>query len=269
MTAISHTVLPVYDHRIGAGPTLVFLHYWGGSSRTWGPVLDRLPKRDTLTVDWRGWGRSRDLSGPYTLQQLADDLIAVLAEAEVTDYVLVGHSMGGKVAQLVAGTRPTGLRGIVLVGSAPATPHEMITPDYQEALSHAYDSEDSVADARDHVLTATGLPPHLAQQVVADSLASAEGARTEWPLNGIAEDITERTAAITVPALVVAGAHDRVEPAEVLRDNLVPFLDRAEFQIIPATGHLIPLEAPAPLAETITAFAPAGWRGQPRSAASV
>lgn len=267
MTATSQTVLPVYDHRIGAGPTLVFLHYWGGSSRTWDPVLDCLPTRDTLTVDWRGWGRSRELPGPYTLQQLADDLLAVLAEADVADYVLIGHSMGGKVAQLVAATRPAGLRGIVLVGSAPAEPHESITPDYQKALSHAYDSEDSVADVRDHVLTAAGLLPHLAQQVVADSLASADDARTEWPLHGIAEDITDRTAAITVPALVVAGAHDRVEPADVLRHNLVRFLDRADFQIIPATGHLIPLEAPEPLAEAITAFAPARWHGQPGSPA--
>ncbi|MGW6316620.1 alpha/beta fold hydrolase [Streptomyces sp. NPDC055099] len=257
MNTTPSTSLPAYDHRPGAGPTLVFLHYWGGSARTWDLVVDRLAGRDVLTVDFRGWSRSRALPGPYTLGQLADDTLAVLADAGITDYVLVGHSMGGKVAQLVAATRPPGLHGIVLVGSGPARPAAQITPEYRETLSHAYDSEESVVGARDHVLTATELPASLKAQIVTDSRAGADAGRTEWPLRGIAEDITEHTRRVSVPALVVAGQNDRVEPVEVLRDNLVPYLSQAEFMVIPATGHLIPLEAPAGLAATITAFAPA------------
>ena len=257
MTATQPTLLPVYDHRTGAGPTLVFLHYWGGSARTWDLVVDRLPGRDVLTIDFRGWSRSSGLPGPYTLGQLADDTLAVLADAGVTDYVLVGHSMGGKVAQLVAATRPAGLRGIVLVGSGPAKPAAQITPEYQEALSHAYDSDESVAGARDHILTATELPASIKAQVATDSRAGVDAGRTEWPLRGIAEDITEHTRMISVPALVVAGENDQVEPVDVLRDNLVPYLSQAEFTVIPTTGHLIPLEAPADLVDAITAFAPA------------
>ena len=60
-----------------------------------------------------------------------------------------------------------------------------------------------------------------------------------------------------VPALVVAGEHDQVEPVGVLRDNLVPYLSQADFVVVPHTGHLIPLEAPADLVDAITAFAPA------------
>ena len=237
MNTTQQTLLPAYDHRPGTGPTLVFLHYWGGSARTWDLVVDRLAGRDVLRVDFRGWSRSSALPGPYTLGQLADDTLAVLADAGVTDYVLVGHSMGGKVAQLVAATRPAGLRGIVLVGSGPAKPAAQVTPEYQEALSHAYDSAESVAGARDHVVT--------------------DAARTEWPLRGIAQDITEHTRMVSVPALVVAGEHDQVEPVGVLRDNLVPYLSQADFVVVPHTGHLIPLEAPADLVDAITAFAPA------------
>ncbi|MFC6881441.1 MULTISPECIES: alpha/beta fold hydrolase [Actinomadura] len=253
----AHPPLPVHDHRPGAGPTLVFLHYWGGSARTWDLVLDRLTGRDTLTVDFRGWGRSRDLPGPYTLRRFADDTLAVIADAGVTDHVLVGHSMGGKVAQLVAATRPAGLRGIVLVGPAPAKPPAHVTPGYREGLSHAYDSDESVADARDNVLTATALPEAIKSQIADDSRAAADAARAEWPLRGIAEDVTGHTRMVGVPALVVAGENDRVEPVGVLRDNLVPYLPGAELVVIPKTGHLIPLEAPADLAAAITAFAPA------------
>ncbi|UXX97150.1 alpha/beta hydrolase [Streptomyces sp. AD2-2] len=248
--------LPVYDHRPGTGPTLVFLHYWGGSARTWDLVVDRLPDRAVLTVDFRGWSRSSGLPGPCTLGRLADDTLAVIADAGVTDHVLVGHSMGGKVAQLVAATRPVGLRGIVLVGSGPAKPSAQITPEYQEALSHAYDSDASVAEARDHILTATRLPASIRARVAVDSRAGTGAGRTEWPLHGIAEDITELTSTVSVPALVIAGENDQVEPADVLRANLLPYLSQAEFTVIPTTGHLIPLEAPGDLADAITAFAP-------------
>lgn len=246
--------LPAYDRRPGAGPTLVFLHYWGGSARTWQPVVDRLVGRDVLTLDFRGSGRSSALPGPYTLEQLAEDTLAVLDDAGVGDHVLVGHSMGGKVAQLVAARRSPGLRGVVLVAPGPARPAAEITPEYQEGLSHAYDSDGSVEGVRDHVLTATDLPGELKVQVLTDSRAAAPAARTEWPLHGIAEDVTAQTRRIDVPTLVVGGEHDGVEPVPVLRANLLPYLAAGELVVIPGTGHLVPLEAPGPLAEAIATF---------------
>jgi pimeloyl-ACP methyl ester carboxylesterase len=245
---------PVYDRRPGTGPTLVLLHYWGGSSRTWDPVIQRLPGRDALTIDARGWSRSCELPGPFTLEQQAADVGAVLAEAGVSDYVLVGHSMGGKVAQLVAAERPAGLRGLVLVAPAPARPAPTITPEYQMQLAHAYDDAASRAFARDEVLTATALPDPLKAQVERDSAAAAGPARLEWPLHGIAEDVSARAQAIAVPALVVAGEHDRVEPPALLRENLLPYLASAEFAVVPGSGHLLPLEAPDDLSAHIERF---------------
>jgi pimeloyl-ACP methyl ester carboxylesterase len=206
-----------------------------------------------LTVDLRGWSRSNRLPGPYTLRRLADDTLAVIADAGLGEYVLVGHSMGAKVAQLVAATRPSGLRRLVLVGPAPGKPAAEVTAGYREALSHAYDSDESVADARDHVLTATGLPAPIKERIVSDSRSGAPEARVEWPLRGIAEDITADARLIDVPSLVVAGENDRVEPARVVRDNLLPYLSDAEFVVLPGTGHLIPLEAPAALAKLLAA----------------
>jgi pimeloyl-ACP methyl ester carboxylesterase len=255
-----NTILPVYDHVRGTGPTLVFLHYWGGSARTWAPVIARLCGRDMLTIDFRGWSRSSALPGPYTLQQLATDTLNVIADAEIADYVLVGHSMGGKVAQLVAATRPDGLRGMVLVGSGPAKPADEITPEYQERLSHAYDSDETTAWARDNILTATALSGTVLSdtvktQIVQDSRSGAAGAVTEWPLHGIAEDVSAQTARAAVPALVIAGENDQVEPADVLRRNLLPYLSNAQFAVIANSGHLMPVESPAELADVIDAFA--------------
>ncbi|MCW4457965.1 alpha/beta fold hydrolase [Microbacterium sp. MPKO10] len=247
--------LPVYDHVHGTGPTLVFVHYWGGSARTWASVITGLGGRDILTIDSRGWGRSSSLPGPYSLQQLTNDTLNVIADAEIADYMLVGHSMGGKVAQLVASAHPNGLRGIVLVGSAPARPADEITPEHQEGLSHAYDSDESAAWARDNVLTATSLADTVKTQIVQDSRSSAAAAAAEWPLHGIAQDISAETSQATVPALVVTGEYDQVEPTDVLRRNLLPYLAHSELIVIPRTGHLIPLEAPTELVSVIESFA--------------
>jgi pimeloyl-ACP methyl ester carboxylesterase len=78
-------------------PALVFLHYWGGSSRTWQDVIDLLggsPR--SIALDQRGWGGSVATDGRYDLSAMADDAEAVARILGLNRYVLVGHSMGGQ-----------------------------------------------------------------------------------------------------------------------------------------------------------------------------
>jgi len=255
---ISRPNLPVYDYQPGEGPALVLLHYWGGSARTWQPVIDLLPGRAIVSIEARGWRRSRGLPGPYTLEQLVQDVRNVITDAGLRDYILVGHSAGGKVAQMVAATAPPGLAGLVLAASVPSKPAATITPQFQEQLLHAYDSDEAVAAGRDHILTATPLSDDLKAQIVADSRDVVPEARDEWARHGVIQDITSQARAIEVPVIVVAGENDRLEPEQVLRDNLLPYLSKAGLYVIPRTGHLMPLEAPADLARILqTAIAEA------------
>jgi len=254
---ISRPGLPVYNYQPGKGPVLVLLHYWGGSARTWQQVIDLLPGRAIVSIDARGWRRSRGLPGPYTLEQLAQDVRDVITDAGLEDYILVGHSAGGKVAQLVAAAPPAGLAGLVLVASVPSKPPAHITPEFQEQLLHAYDSAEAVAAGRDTILTATPLSGDIKAQIVADSLDVVPEARDEWARHGIVQDITSQARAIKVPVIVVAGENDRLEPEQVLRDNLLPYLAKADLRVIPRTGHLSPLEAPADLARILQTAMPA------------
>lgn len=86
-------------HRPKAGtPTLVFLHYWGGSSRTWSLVTPPLSSHPTDALDFRGWGNS---TGPgradgYSITALADDVQAVIEALGLDSVVLVGLSIGRK-----------------------------------------------------------------------------------------------------------------------------------------------------------------------------
>ncbi|MCV7203815.1 alpha/beta hydrolase [Mycolicibacterium peregrinum] len=238
--------------RSGRGPTLLLLHYWGGSARTWDPMLAHLdPQTPVATYDHRGWSQSNTLSGPFGLAQLARDAAAVI-EALRTDIILVGHSVGGKVAQLVAAERPCALTGLVLIAPAPPEPPAAVTPQFQRQLAHAYDSRETVASALDNILTATPLPASVRSQVIEDSLAAAGQARTEWPLRGIAEDITQAAERISVGTTIIAGGRDVVEPVDVLRQHLVPFISHARMRVLDNAGHLIPLEAPDALAGQLT-----------------
>lgn len=231
------------------GPALVFVHYWGGSAGTWDGVVERLPAEQiTVRFDQRGWGTSQALPGPYALDQLADDLTRVAETLDLGPFVLVGHSMGGKVSQLVAGRRPAGLAGVILVAPAPPEPPATVTPEYREGLSHAYDSPESVVQALDHVLTAVPLPESLRATVVRDSLAVRPEALREWPLRGMATDITDAARSIEVPVTVLVGENDVVEPPHVLRDHLLPHIPHARLSTVPGVGHLLPLEAPDALA---------------------
>lgn len=235
-------------------PALVFLHYWGGSHRTWAPVVELLdPARAFAAPDLRGWGESHTVPGPYGMEQLADDAERVVEALGYTDYVVVGHSMGGKAAQVLAARRPTGLRGVVLV--APATPAPAgVTPELQEMISHAYDSAEAIDRSIDLMLTNGGLSDTLRRQVHQDSSRAGRDARLAWPTQGLVEDHCARVGAIDVPVLVLAGGDDKVDPPEALRAHLLPLIPTATLTVLPGTGHLSPLEVPGRIAHHLTTF---------------
>src|ERR1700688_1753745 len=90
-----------------AEPPLVFLHYWGGTSRAWRKVTAELEGQfKTVAYDARGWGKSDKTVAGYKLADLADEALSLVKALGIKQYVLVGHSMGGKVAQLAASRRP-------------------------------------------------------------------------------------------------------------------------------------------------------------------
>lgn len=245
----------------GAGaPALVFLHYWGGSLRTWRHVIDALaPNYRTVAIDQRGWGRSQAPAKGYALDDLANDAQAVIDGLDLENYILVGHSMGGKVSQLLASRRPRGLIGLVLV--APAPPSPMAVPlEIRQGMMHAYDTRESIIATVEQVLAPGGLAPEDLETVIADSLVGAPAAKAAWPLESSQEDITAAVLQITVPVMVVSGEDDRVDPPQVLRRELLGRISQAQLAVLPGVGHLSPLEAPAQVAAIINAFSQGATR---------
>lgn len=248
--------IDLYVEQQGAGaPAFVFLHYWGGSSRTWSHVIDRLTEGfRTVAMDQRGWGRSAAPDSGYGLSDLAADAQGVIAALDLERYILVGHSMGGKVAQVIASRAPRGLVGVALV--APAPPVAMALPlAVRQGMVRAYDTRASIVATVEQVLAPGGLAPEDLEQVIADSLAGAAPAREAWPLFTSQEDITDVVERIAVPVLIISGEHDRVDPPDVLRRDLLSRLPEAYFHVLPGVGHLSPLEASDEIAALLRDFA--------------
>jgi pimeloyl-ACP methyl ester carboxylesterase len=82
----------------------------------------------------------------YSIRDLALDGKHIVEPLHLLRYVLVGHSMGGKVAQFLASQQPPGLAGLVLVAPAPPTPQNIPEPAKQAQL-HAYDSRENALQA--------------------------------------------------------------------------------------------------------------------------
>ena len=238
----------------GAGdPALVFLHYWGGSSRTWQEVIRRLGGEPlAIALNQRGWGGSVATDGRYDLHAMADDVEAVVRMLGLKRYVIVGHSMGGKVAQTLAKRGAVGLEGLLLVAPAPPTP--MPVPEAQRAaMLESYNSRQGVEQALT-VLAGRALTPKHREQLIEDTLRGVPDAKRAWTERNMIEDISDGMSAITVPVTVVIGDRDQVEHELALRKTFGIYLPQVTFRVLKGVGHLSPLEAPDELADACAAF---------------
>jgi pimeloyl-ACP methyl ester carboxylesterase len=207
-----------------------------------------------VAIDQRGWGRSEGAeNGRYSLADLADDAQGVIDTLGLDTYVLVGHSMGGKAAQLLASRQPPGLTGLVLVAPSPPSPLDLPL-EVRQGMVGAYDSRESIMATVEQVLSGSTLMREELEFVVEDSIRGAAAAKAAWPLDASQEDITANVAHIAVPILIISGEADRVDPPSVLRQELLTRIPQAELHILSGVGHLSPLEAPMELAGLIEVF---------------
>ena len=163
---IASNGIQIHVEEQGSGDlALVFLHYWGGSSRTWGKVIAALPKSyRTIAIDHRGWGESDAPASGYGLADLADDARGVIEALEIKQYVLIGHSMGGKVAQFTASPPPE-WPWLVSCSAALASSAHGYDPRGTGGDGWSVATRESIGAAIDQVLTAKVLSPTDREQV--------------------------------------------------------------------------------------------------------
>ncbi len=251
MIEVSTTTLRVHE-RAGHGPAgrpaLVFLHYFGGSGQTWIPVMDALAAAGwrCLAPDLRGFGESPapGVDWPhYTVDTMADDIHSLLGRLRVESFVVVGHSMGGKVALALAAQCPAGLQGVALLAPSPAIPEPM-EADERARLLAGYGDREAMEKTLDNI-TARPLPESWREAVVADNLRASGPAWRAWLEHGSREDISGRLQQIATPVHVAVGGKDKAITAELIDRGIFTYLPTTPTQLvsIPDAGHLLPLEA--------------------------
>ena len=240
----------------GSGPlTLVFLHYFGGSALEWQVVMNQLSGNyRCVAIDLRGCGDSDAPETGYSVDDMADDVAELIRALQINDFVLVGHSMSGKVAlALAAGTvnrtQPSGMKSLILVSPSPPAP-EPIPDNERQKLLDGY-GQRSAAEKTQKNITARSVSEAIQNQIIADDLRTSKPAWNAWLLSGSKENISERMQLITIPISIIVGSEDRALPPDVQHRLVLPYLKKATLTIVDGAGHLLPWEVPMELADFI------------------
>jgi len=265
-------------HSAGSGLPLLLLHAFPLDHRLWegqAPLADAVR---LIVPDQRGFGASGG-SLPESIEQLADDAVALLDALHVSGPAVVGGvSMGGYIAQHVAARHPERVAAVILADTK-------LEADTAEARAGRTDLAAKVGRLGQSILADAMIPRLLPDP--AASPASADRERVESALRrmilaqpvatiqaalsalGDRPDMTEAMRHLRVPALLVAGADDAITPPACLEaaEAIIP---QAKLLIVPAAGHLTPLEQPAVFNAAVLEFLrelpPGRLRGAAREA---
>ncbi|WP_223648434.1 alpha/beta fold hydrolase [Hymenobacter psoromatis] len=231
-------------------PTYLALHYWAGAGREFDLLAPLLPPGSRLLApDLPGFGAQAAPAGfDYSVRAYTDWLAHYIAENQLADYQIIGHSMSGKFALALAARRPAGLRGLVLLSPSPPSPEPI--SDADRAASLAAYGQPAEAEKTVDKITGLPLPPGWREHVVDDNLRTSQAAWDAWLEHGSREDISALMPQVQVPCRLLVGEHDHAIPLAAQRRQTLPLLPPGSpLVVMPGAGHLLPLEDPIMVAK--------------------
>ncbi|UYQ65409.1 alpha/beta fold hydrolase [Streptomyces peucetius] len=258
------TPIPLPHSLYGSGPHRVLaVHGWFADRSAYAPLL---PDLDTKSftyafVDLRGYGEARDVRGAYTTSEAAGDLLALADRLGWDSFSLVGHSMGGSVAQRVLATAPRRVRRIVGISPVPACGLKM-PPEQWELFASAATAPASRRAIIDFT-TGSVRPSAWLERMVERSLARSDrDAFRAWLDSWAGEDFHSEVVGSTVPALAVTGALDPAISAGFMQETWLRWYTEADLVELPCAGHYAMDETPLQLVTTVEDFLRADVNGQ-------
>jgi 3-oxoadipate enol-lactonase len=235
---------------LGAGPTVLMLHGIGGGHLSFAPQVETLASSGYRAVAWDmpGYGRSAPIE-PYNFKGLAQSCIALIEALKCGEVVLLGHSMGGMVAQEVMARRPELVSKLVLCGTSPS--FGKADGEWQREFiaqrTAPLDAGRTMAELAEVLVPQIVGPGSLPQGVrLATHCMSLVPASTyRRALEALVTfDRRANLARIQVPTLVVAGEHDPNAPPSMMK-RMADAIARSTYLEMRGIGHLQNLESPA------------------------
>lgn len=244
----------------GDGVPVVFAHGYDMDHTMFAPQFEDLPDRyRCIAWDMRGHGGSDCPAGPWSMQDLVDDMMAFIEGVDAVPCHLVGMSVGGMIAPRIALQRPELVRSLVLIDtSADAEDPERaaLYTGFQDAIA-AQGVTDELLEAglpilfgeRYRTTEEKAMEYHIDRIKAMKTEAAIEGLRTFIGRDSVLDHLGE----ISVPVLVIHGEEDIAQPmAEA--EKIVDRVPEAELVRIPGAGHTTPLEAPDAVNEALSRF---------------
>ncbi len=234
---------------LGDGPTVLMLHGVGGGHLAFAPQVETLASSGYRAVAWDmpGYGRSPPIE-PYNFKGLAQSCAALIEGLNCSDVTLLGHSMGGMVAQEVAARRPELINKLILCGTSPTfgKPGGAWQRDFMAERTAALDAGKSMAQLAEllvpQIVGPGSLPEGVRLATHCMSLVPASTYRRALEAM-LAFDRRADLPRIRVPTLVVAGEHDRSAPPAMMK-KMADLIAHSTYLQMRGIGHLQNLEAP-------------------------
>jgi pimeloyl-ACP methyl ester carboxylesterase len=231
---------------------IIALHCWAGAGREYDVLRSLLPADTKLFApDLPGFGaQPAPAEFNYSVEAYTDWIADYIRQCDATDYTLIGHSMGGKMALALAARRPVGLRRLVLLSPSPPTGEPMSDDDRAAALA-AYGKPEE-AEKTFRKITRRPLSAALRANVIADNLRCTPPAWAIWLQEGTRENIKSLMPRLAVPCHLLVGAGDAAITPETQQQQTLPLLPAGTpFTLVADAGHLLPLEVPEQVMEVV------------------
>lgn len=183
---------------------ILLIHGWAGSSKIWSRYTSKMGKNVTIiAIDIKGFGDSSKPKSGYGLPTLADEIYKAAKKLNVSEAIVVGHSMGGQVAMYTAVRHKTFVKGLVVVDSA-EKPSKLVSgwikeakKDYKGLINRVVPTLfDDISNSELKLFISEG------QKMTKDSVLGT--------LHGIMRiRLEKRLSEIKCPALLIFGIHDK------------------------------------------------------------
>jgi pimeloyl-ACP methyl ester carboxylesterase len=229
----------------GDGPPLLLIRGLGGAGADWGETVDRLsPHFQVITFDHRDAGLNEPETTGYAIADMADDAAGLLRALGIERAHVIGHSMGGFIAQHLVLNHPDVVDHLVLVGTSPAAGAALGQPLAPPTAADWIDDPAERSRARAPLTHGPGYFDNGNHAEELEEIArisktnrmTHEGYSRQIAAISDTHDVRERLGEVAAPTLV---AHGDADPLVSLRGGqiLADGIPGAIFKVYPGVGH--------------------------------